>query len=458
MIQSKSSHNRHQLVLLCAFVIGLTQSFIVVPSNNKVSPKKRWCQHRSIYNNNYLAFSFLRLADDDSSLQEQAVSATETASTSTSTITIPQYQGTFTESPELVFHQLAVTCSNNKDSSSPLVVGVKELKQWGELQDLLSDEDITQTELEEMYTTSRNTNNDDTGIIIKNENGKCDDVDDKLDKDGFIILYNMIDDLFDYDGDDDDGDTTVKEELINNVGVNDNDNDNNNDFSAGVDEPNIEDKLLSFLQTDIIVSVGGTVDKDKMPCGMECTDNEREIILKMVSELKEASDNLVVLKNGNIEAKDLIGDWDLLYTSSKAMILNKSISGLTGTLSQKVEFSGVRQKLTGSKYLGFVEYIETFNVGTEEAFDVEITGEWLLREDQPTTLQVDPENIQYGSSYAMTEQAPVVAIGGGVSQVASWQSLGPIKLLDIIYLTPNLYIARGKSKMDAIFVWMKVNR
>lgn len=357
MIQNENLPNRHQLVLLCAFVIGLAQSFIVVPSNNKVSRKKRWCQHRSIYNNSYLASSLLRLAGDDSSLQEQAVSATETASVSASmsTTTIPQYQGTFTESPELVFHQLAVTYSDNKDSFSPLVVGVKELKQWGELQDLLSDEDITQTELEEMYTTSCNKNKDDIvlGIIIKNENDKCDDVDDKLDKDGFVILYNMIDDLFDYDEDDDKGDTTVKEELINNVDVNDNDNDNdidkNNDFSAGVDEPNIEDELLSFLQTDIIVSVGGTVDKDKMPCGMECTDNEREIILKMVSELKEASDNLVVAKNGNIEAKDLIGDWDLLYTSSKAMILNKSISGLTGTPSQKVEFSGVRQKLTGSK-------------------------------------------------------------------------------------------------------------
>jgi len=457
MIQNYNFHTRHQLVLLCAFVIGLAQSFIVVPNNNKVPPKKRWCQHRSIHNNNYLASFSLSLAGDNSSFQEQAASVTKIASATTT----PQYQGTFTESPELVFHRLAVTCSSNKESSPPLVVGVKELKQWEELQDLLSDEDITKTELEEMVAKAiiiNNTNNDDTGIIIKND--KCDDVDDKLDEVGFVILYKMIDDLFDYDEDNDDGDTGVEEELINNVGVNDNDNnnDNNNDFSAVVDEPNIEDKLLSFLQTDIVMSVGGTVDKEKLPCGMECTDNEREIILKMVSELKEASNNLVVAKNGNIEAKDLIGDWDLLYTSSKAMILNKSISGLMGTLSQKVEFSGVRQKLTGSKYLGFVEYIETFNVGTEEAFDVKISGEWLLREDQPTTLQVDPENIQYGSSYAMTEQAPVVAIGGGVSQVASWQSLGPIKLLDIIYLTPNLYIARGKSKMDAIFVWMKVNR
>ena len=102
-----------------------------------------------------------------------------------------------------------------------------------------------------------------------------------------------------------------------------------------------------------------------------------------------------------------------------------------------------------------MEFTETFNAGTDEAFDVKITGEWLLREDAPTTLQIDPENIEYGSVYGMAEQAPVVQVGGGVSQVASWQSLGPIKLLDIIYLTPNLYIARGMFKAEAIFVWKK---
>jgi hypothetical protein len=72
---------------------------------------------------------------------------------------------------------------------------------------------------------------------------------------------------------------------------------------------------------------------------------------------------------------------------------------------------------------------------------------------QPATaIKVDPDNITYGSGYGMTEQAPVVQLGGGLSQGASWQSLGPIKLLDIIYLTNNLQIVRGKSNTEAIFV------
>jgi hypothetical protein len=118
------------------------------------------------------------------------------------------------------------------------------------------------------------------------------------------------------------------------------------------------------------------------------------------------------------------------------------------------------------RFLGFVEYIETFNAGTEESFDVKITGEWMLKEDrnpftgQPATvIKVDPLKLIYGaaSNFMSTEAgaAPVVQVGGGFSQTASWQSLGPIKLLDIIYLTDDLQITRGNSNMEAIFVWIK---
>ena len=82
---------------------------------------------------------------------------------------------------------------------------------------------------------------------------------------------------------------------------------------------------------------------------MECTDAEREIISQLVSNLERVPDNWVVARNGKIEAKNLLGEWDLLYTSSKAMILNKSISGLTAGPFQTIDFSGVRQKFTGSK-------------------------------------------------------------------------------------------------------------
>ena len=116
------------------------------------------------------------------------------------------------------------------------------------------------------------------------------------------------------------------------------------------------------------------------------------------------------------------------------------------------------------RFLGFVEYVETFNADLhdEETFDVVIKGEWMLREERnpftgepATAIQFDPEKIEYGSGYSMTEQAPVVQLGGGLSQGASWQSLGPVKLLDIIYLTDNVQIARGNSNLETIFVFRK---
>ena len=117
------------------------------------------------------------------------------------------------------------------------------------------------------------------------------------------------------------------------------------------------------------------------------------------------------------------------------------------------------------RFLGFVEYIETFNAGTDESFDVKITGEWMLKVDrhpltgQPATvIQVDPMKMVYGAAsqfMSSEEAAPVVQVGGGFSQTASWQSFGPIKLLDIIYLTDDLQITRGNSNMEAIFVSKK---
>ena len=319
-------NTRHWSLLFCASFIGLAHSFTIFLPNknwnnvNKVNGFVHWSSSSS-----------LRLAGDvdvdvdvDGSLQQQSTTT----------------QGTFTESPEAVFHRL-VRVNENKDDdvddTDTSVVGFEELKQWGELQGLLSEEDITQTELEEMVakasiTTNTNNHNDDTEIInVDGGNNK------NLDKAGFVLLYNMIDDLFDYEDEDGDDEDAAEEE----VGV-------------VVEPPNTEDVLISFLRTGIVQSVDGTVDQPeefyKLPCGMECTDAERDVISQLVRDLCGAPNNRVVATNGNIVAKDLLGEWDLLYTSSNAMILNKSISGLTGTPGVKtVNFSGVRQKFTGSK-------------------------------------------------------------------------------------------------------------
>jgi hypothetical protein len=299
------NNTRHPLVLLCAFIIGLAHSFapnkvLSSPSLLRLShPQQKWCRTANI-NDCVVRFASSLPADD-------------------SLLMTPQ--GTFTESPVLVFQQLAVVGDTNNDS--PPLVGMEELKQWGELQDLLSDEEIESSELEDMFAEI-------TKATGATNNGK-------LDKAGFVLLYKAIDNLFVYEDDTDEG------EIMNVGGGND---------SAAVDEltgsvlsedqrslPDTQEELLSLLSD--IQSV-----PNKLPCGMDCTDKEREIIAKIVSDLEAEPNNLVLKNNGKIATTDLIGDWDLLYTNSKGIIMNKSLSGLS---SEKAKFSGVRQRLTGSK-------------------------------------------------------------------------------------------------------------
>ncbi|KAL3929094.1 MAG: hypothetical protein SGARI_004854 [Bacillariaceae sp.] len=137
--------------------------------------------------------------------------------------------------------------------------------------------------------------------------------DKKLDRAGFVALYKMIDDLFVYDDDDEENDVVTEQ-------ISKHEKESTKKSSL----PNKQEALLSFL--DDLQTMSRSAE-DRIPCGMRCTDKEREIVAKMVAELETGSDtpNLVVQNNGKVEAADLVGVWDLLYTSSKAMINNKSL-------------------------------------------------------------------------------------------------------------------------------------
>jgi hypothetical protein len=120
------------------------------------------------------------------------------------------------------------------------------------------------------------------------------------------------------------------------------------------------------------------------------------------------------VNDGKINAAMVIGEWELLCTSSTAMIINKSLSGLGRSTSDMAQFSRLVQKLAGSKLLGKCEYIETFGNDVESSFDVTITGEWTLRDDRNpftgmpmTVLWVELEKLMYG---------------GVTNKAADWQS------------------------------------
>ena len=91
-------------------------------------------------------------------------------------------------------------------------------------------------------------------------------------------------------------------------------------------------------------------DELRVPCGLECTNSERDQIATLIADLEQDPRNLVLSRNrGIIEAKEVLGEWELIYTSSRTMAINKSLSGLGRSTSDLARFSGMRQTLTGSK-------------------------------------------------------------------------------------------------------------
>ena len=101
--------------------------------------------------------------------------------------------------------------------------------------------------------------------------------------------------------------------------------------------------------------------------------------------------------------------------------------------------------------MGFVEYTERIGSTKNSAdyLDVKISGEWLLEAvSDPftgapaTAIRLDLESVVYGPSKNNAE---------------SWASLGPIKLMDVVYVDDDLQILRGSINPESLFVFERIN-
>lgn len=276
------------------------------------------------------------------------------------------------------------------------LVGMDELKLWTELQDMLEEGDLLPSELQSIYDG-----------IDKSESGK-------LDEEGFTKLYEEIDVLFEEE-EDGDGIPPIPAKNM------------------------VKEDLLGFI--DIII------DEDALPCGLECTEKDQKQLLNIANALQEQPSNMVIKKKGNIEPSDITGTWELLYSSSSAMKFNQGLSGLGGSFPNG-KFAGLKQKLTFTKFISDVEYIERIEVKPSSAsFDVSVTGGWDLRKSvslftgQPSiVLNVEPDLVKYGPTSTRADH---------------WKSLGPWNLLDLAYLDDDLRVMRGCTLSDSIFVFRR---
>jgi hypothetical protein len=208
-----------------------------------------------------------------------------------------------------------------------------------------------------------------------------------------------------------------------------------------------EEDLMSVLSN---MNIDRNREAHPLPCGLTCTNKERDDISLLVTALEVEPTNAVNLKNGKIAEKELMGEWDLLYTSSRTMIINKGLSGLGRSASEYAEFIRLRKTFTGSKFLGFCTWIETLGTGPE-SFDVTVSGEWMLKADSnpftnapATALCVEPEKLVYQIGAILS-----------TNKADDWDSLGPMRRSDIIYMKDKLLIERGST--DALFVYYRVS-
>ena len=310
--------------------------------------------------------------------------------------------------------------SNNNSNN---LVGKTELSRWGELMDMLTMGDVTESELDALFDS-----------IPKAAT-------DMLDEDGFGMFYNGIDNMFeDYDVDDNASDERVSSSSSSSSSSMEKEGGAN----KVSDEKELKEELLELLD-DIAKA---SAEDGKLMCGLDSSELEQERVLEVVSELeRELYNRVVSYESGGVGAskEELVGTWELIYSSSSTMKYNEGLSGLAGGLTR---FGGVLQTLMATKYLSDVEYTEQVigKVGGK-SFEVKVTGDWELRTDislftgKPSNvLAVTPDKVIYGPRSDKADH---------------WKSLGPMNLLVLSYLDEDLRIMRGNTSTDTLFIWRR---
>jgi len=298
------------------------------------------------------------------------------------------------------------------------LVGMEELNLWTELKEFLEDGDLSESELREMYDK----------FATPESSGK-------LTEEGFLQLYDEIDSLFEEVDDEDDAEEVAAPAPAPVVPQ-------QQQQQSQLSSQRVKEDLLGFI--DIIVEE----DENEEPCGFGATESDQGQIMNIVQVLEQQPTNMIVQKEGNIELIDLVGMWEMIYTSSSAMKFNQGLSGIGGSFPNG-KFGGVRQELRATKWVSDMEYKERIEVNPSiSSFDVTVNGDWDLQKSmslftgsKTVILNVVPDKVKYGLTSTRADH---------------WKSLGPTNRLDLSYLDDDLRVMRGCTSSDTIFVFKRI--
>lgn len=100
--------------------------------------------------------------------------------------------------------------------------------------------------------------------------------------------------------------------------------------------------------------------------------------------------------------------------------------------------------LSGNKFLGYVDFDERIG----DSVQVSIKGEFELQDE------LDP--FDNSPTKAIRCDLETVSYGVNNNSAHDWNSLGPVKLMDILYLDKSLLVCRGNANPETLFVWRRI--
>jgi len=231
---------------------------------------------------------------------------------------------------------------------------------WAALSELLEAEELLPDELEQMFRESAAVGSCGGGRKAEAAGEET----RTLDAQGFYALYASIDALFYIPEDDHEGGTDgglppaeiSEEPQVDPAETGGTETQTGRADAAAPAAPDtsagIKARLVSTLH-DMAINAR---NNQRLPCGLECDESERIIIADLIASLSSVAApeaaNLVTNPTKRLTTTQAMGEWDLLYTCSRAMLINRSLSGLGRSTSAKAQFLGLRKRLSGSRFLG----------------------------------------------------------------------------------------------------------
>ncbi|KAL7573277.1 hypothetical protein ACA910_003422 [Epithemia clementina (nom. ined.)] len=200
---------------------------------------------------------------------------------------------------------------------------------------------------------------------------------------------------------------------------------------------------IDLLRALAAVNQESSVNK-RQACGLDSTEAEAKLILKLANNLVQEDSNILTQTGGNIDTSMVTGSWKLLYTSSFAMKCNKGLFGDRCSVPSG-QFGGLVQTLSPSGLLAYKETIDK----PDRSFSFTVNGTWELRQTtslfemkkKSIMIVVDPDPVSYS---------------GWIPDLWVRRSLETTNILELVYLDDNLRIMRGGVSMDELFVFQRI--